>query len=273
MKEKILFQERLEAALREIGEETLQYDESEYWMIRQPYEYIALYAREREFFNTAVALPLSRGLHNGSHRKSGVTREGVSYKLPYVIHCLLVCRMLVDMHLPLSPEEEDIVLASALCHDMIEDMSFQNGGRELYTQYHLDPRIYEVVKRVSKRRDFTEEEERAHFHGIEEDPFALLVKLSDRGNNVEDLYNMSIWKIHEYVGETRKYFYPMCEYGKQHYPQLYISFEILQDKILLLTHTAEILVDSYTQMEKDLLGQIKAEREENERLRRQLGWQ
>lgn len=247
--------------------EALSFDESEYWMIQSPYEYLEYYAVEHELMNTAIALPLARGLHNGSHRKLSVTKDGVSYRLPYVVHCLLVCRMLADIHVPIAKEEEDILLAAALCHDMIEDVHFAEHGKEMITKYHLDPRIYDVVRQVSKRRDFTESEEREFFHGIESNRLALLVKLSDRGNNVEDLYNMSAWKVHEYIGETRNFFLTMCDYGLEHYPDLVTTIEILKDKIVSLTEAAEILVDRYDAREQELIHQINELKEENEQLR------
>ena len=262
---------RLHARLDEFGEETLTYDEGEFWMIRGPYETIETYAEEHRLWNTALALPLTRGLHNGSHRKSSITKDGVSYRLPYLIHPLLVCRMLIDIGLPLPSEEEDILLASALCHDMIEDIPFPEHGREMIDKFGLDERVYETVKFVSKRRDFTEEEEKAFFHDIESHKLAALVKLSDRGNNVEDLYNMSVWKVHEYVGETEKFFFPMCAYAKEHYPELFLAFEVLEDKIRCLTYAAETLVDRYSAREQELRDQLEALREENGKLRAE--WQ
>lgn len=270
MKERNTFHQEIQTLLDEIGPEEFAYDPEEFWMIRGPYETIQFYAMQRQLRNTAIALPLARGLHNGVHRKSSITRDGKRYRLPYVIHCLLVCRMLVDLHLPLPQEEEDIVLASALCHDMIEDVEFENGGWELVTKYHLDPRVYETVKQVSKRRDFTAAEEEDFFRGIQEHKLALLVKLSDRSNNVEDMYNMSAWKVHEYIGETEKFFHPMALYGLQHYPALIGPLEILRDKILCLTQISQILVDRCEAKTQELRREKELLQEENERLRGEL---
>lgn len=258
---------RLHAALANIPQEILSYDQSEFWMIRMPYEYIEHYAVNHQLLNTAIALPLSRGLHNGTHRKSSIVRSGISYKLPYVFHCLIVCRMLVDLNIPLSNEEADILLASALCHDMVEDIPFPCGGTELFTQFGLDSRVYETVKLVSKRKDFTEAEEAAHFRAIAENKLALLIKLSDRGHNVEDLYNMSVWKVHEYVDETKKYIEPMGKFGLAHYPELTKTILVLLDKISLLTNASQILVDRFEIRQKSLMEQLAELREENKRLR------
>lgn len=267
MREKIRFRDAVNEALTSFDPQVLEYDETEFWMIRAHYEYIEHFALENRLMNTALALRLARGLHNGSHRKSLFQRGGKSYRRPYVIHCLVVCRMLADLNLPLPREELDVLLAAALCHDMIEDIPFPEQGRELYKVYHLDPGVYETVKKVSKRRDFTPEEEQAFFEEIEKDKLALLIKLSDRSHNVEDLYNMSVWKMHEYIGETRKYFLPMCQYGLAHYPELRKGIEMLQDKIVILTQVSEILVDRCEVREQELLEQRRLLQEENQWLR------
>lgn len=267
MNKRIEFQKKVHTILDEIGEDTFRYDESEFWMIQNVYEYLEYYAVEHEMLNMAIALPLARGIHDGGHRKSSIIKDGIAHRLPYVIHCLLVCRMLADLPINITEEEKDIVLASALCHDMIEDVPFPDHGKEIYTRFHLDPRVYETVKHVTKRKDFTEEEEKAFFHGIESDKLALLVKLSDRGNNVEDLYNMSSWKVHEYVGETNNFFFPMAKYGMEHYPEISPSIEILQDKIATLTQAAEIMVDRFDEREAELLRELEQLQAENARLR------
>lgn len=260
------FQNRVRKTLDEIGRETLAYDETEFWMVERIYQQIEDYASKKELFNTAVALPLIRALHNGSHRKGTAVKDGHTYRLPYMIHCLRVCLMLIDLKLPFNKEDEDIVLAAALCHDMIEDIPFANGGTEMMTLYHLDKRVYHTVRLVSKRKDFTLEEHQQYFDNIMNDRFALMVKLSDRGNNVEDLYNMKIWKVHEYVEETRKYFFPMCDFGMKKFPELQEVLAILRDKMLTLTESAEALVIRYERKEYQMLTKLEELREENRRL-------
>lgn len=270
MKERIAFRGKVEAFLKELDQETLAFNKDEYWMIFSVYEFLEYYSFENRLWNTCIALPLARGLHDGTYRRSSITKNGSTFRLPYVIHCLWVCRMLADLNTSLSREDEDIMLAAALCHDMIEDLPFKNHGREMIEEYHLDPRVYEVVKLVTKRKDFTDEEEREHFRRIQENPLALLVKLSDRSHNVEDLYNMSVAKVHEYADETRRLIMPMCDYGYEHYPELRTALAVLKDKILCLTQTAEIMVDRYEERERQLKKQMKELRVENKRLFEEL---
>ena len=269
MKERVRFRSAVQAALEAMDPRALAYDAQEFWMIQSPYEYIEFYALDNCLMNTALALPLARGLHNGVHRKSALIRGGVSYRLPYVIHCLQVCRMLVDLKLPLPARELDILLASALCHDMIEDLPFPDHGRELITAFHLDPEVYETVVLLSKPRDATPEQKQAYYRGIAGNPLALLVKLSDRSHNVEDLYNMSVGKVHGYVEETEQRFLPMCDYGMEHYPELGKSIEVLRDKIFSLTQASRIMVDRCEQREQELQEQLRLLKEENAELRRE----
>lgn len=261
------FQEKIKEILDDIDPDVLDYDEDEYWMIQSAYEFVEYYAIKNELLNTAIALPLARGLHNGDHRKSSLIKGDLSYRLPYIIHPLVVCKMLIELRIPLSHEEQDILYAAALCHDMIEDIPFLDHGRELTVLYHLNPDVYETVRTVSKRKNFTEEEERAHFQAIAENKLATLIKLSDRGNNVEDLYNMSARKVYEYVDETQKYLFPICQYAKEHYPEIKASLQILEDKMFCLTEAARILVTRYEEKEQELHDRIEALQAENDALR------
>lgn len=270
MKERIEFRRKVENYIKTLDEKSFAFHKGEYWMIFPIYEFLEYYSFENRLWNTCIALPLARGLHDGTYRKSSITKNGSVYRLPYVTHCLLVCRMLADLRLPVTKEEEDIILASALCHDMIEDLPFEHNGMELVDKYHLDPRVYEVVKLVSKQKDFTEAQTIEHFRHIQENKYALLVKLSDRSNNVEDLYNMTVEKVHEYVMETNRYILPMCEYGFQHYPELHTALGILKDKITSLTLTAQIMITHYERRELELRTQLKELRIENEKLFKEL---
>lgn len=261
------FMNRVNGHLKMIDPTKLLYNENEYWLIQSTYEYLECYAVDHRLQNMFIALPLVRGLHNGVYRKFGVEKGGEMHRLPYVIHCLLVCRMLVDIHPALSDEDQDCLLAAALCHDLIEDIAFEHGGKELVTEFHLDPRVYEIVKLVSKRSDFTIEEERQFFDKIQKHPLALLLKLADRGNNVEDLYNMSRKKLEEYLEETEKYFLPMSDYGIDNYPELSIAIHILRDKITILTTVSKVMITKLEARNQILRNQRNQLKLENMKLR------
>ena len=264
------FRNRVKAQLDQIPPEDLSYNKDEFWLVRVPYEFLEYYAEEHRFYNTMIALPLARGLHNGTYRKLPVVRDGKTHQLPYLIHCLTVAKMLADLWLPFNDEEKDILIAAALCHDMIEDIDFKDGGQELVDVYGLDSRVYETVKLVSKKKNPTPEEENAYFNGIKSSRLALLVKLSDRGHNVTDLYNMKDWKIDEYVNETRNRYLPLCEYARETYPELIDVVEIMQDQIIVLTKSVKMLQEKHRQTISSLNSELETLRKENEILREQF---
>ena len=243
------------------------FNTEEAFLYDKTYLFIKGYASALSLTQTLKALPLARRFHNGQYRKGEIEIDGKMYNLPYVLHVLKVCSTLISLRLPLSNEELDILLAAALLHDCIEDCSttyLPNGGSELITYYHFDRRILEIVKLVSKKSGYTDQQLDDYFNEIKKNRFALLIKLADRSHNVEDLYNMKTEKLHKYVRETRTWIYPLTTYGKANYPELSDGLTILKAKIVSLTECTETLVDMYEEAldEKD---------KEIERLRSLLG--
>ena len=243
------------------------YNVSEEYLYSDTYSFIKGAAITKNFINTLKALPLARRMHDGQHRKGKVKINGQEVQLPYVLHVLKVCSTLISLNLPLDDNELDILYASAICHDLLEDCYeyFPNGGTELITDHHLDTRVYEVVKTLSKPSGLDEIELNRYFNTIKYDKLALLVKLSDRSHNVETLSSMTIDKIHKYVDETRRWIYPLCDYGKDIYPELSNGFTILKSKIVSLTEETELLVEMFTAKlaEKDeLIKQLQKEIDE-----------
>ena len=215
------------------------------------YLFIKGYATALDLTHTLKALPLARRFHNGQYRKGFVEIKGEKYRLPYVLHVLKVASTLISLRLErddiMSKKELDILIATALLHDSIEDASqyFPKGGEELMTKYHFPKEVYDAVKLVSKQPGYSEKQLEDYFNEIKKNKYALLVKLADRSHNVEDLYNMKIEKLHKYVHETRTYIYPLTKYGKANYPEFSNGFTILKSKIRSLTELTETLVDMY----------------------------
>ncbi|MBQ8218466.1 MAG: hypothetical protein IJZ79_01835 [Bacilli bacterium] len=223
--------------------ESFNVDEA--FLYDKPYLFIKGYASGLGLTQTLKSLPLARKFHNGQYRKGEVIVNGKSYQLPYVLHVLKVCSTLISLHLPISDEELDILLAASLLHDSLEDASeyFPNGGKELVTEYGFDERVLEIVKLVSKKPGYTDDQLDDYFNDIKKNKLATLIKLADRSHNVEDLYNMKPEKIHKYVKETRTWIYPLATYGKANYPELSNGFTILKSKIVSLTELTETIIE------------------------------
>ncbi|MBO5435909.1 bifunctional (p)ppGpp synthetase/guanosine-3',5'-bis(diphosphate) 3'-pyrophosphohydrolase [bacterium] len=212
------------------------------------YLFIKGYATGRNFVQTLKALPLARKFHNGQYRKAIITVDGEDYKLPYVLHVLKVCSTLMSLELPLEHDELDVLFASALLHDCIEDCdefkSSQNAEQTMLS-YGLTKEVYDCVNTVSKMSGCSDEQLNAYFNKIKLNKLTLLIKLADRSHNVEDLYNMKTEKLHKYVNETRTWIYPLATYGKANYPELSNGITILKSKIVSLTECTETIVDMY----------------------------
>lgn len=224
-------------------------------LYNKPYLFIKGYATAKNMKYTLKALPLARKLHNGQYRKGTVIINDKECRLPYFLHCLKVCSTLLSINLPLSDEELDILSASAILHDTLEDASvfFPKGGKELVDDYGFPNEIFTIIKLLSKHSGADEYELNQYFNNIKRNKFALLIKLADRSHNVEDLYNMKTIKLHKYVKETRDYIYPLCTYAKANYPELSGGITILKAKILSLTELTETIVEQYEEKlsEKD----------------------
>ena len=232
------------------------YNEEEEFLYEKPYLFIKGYATALELTATLKALPLARNVHNGQYRKGTVTFLGKQYQLPYLMHVLKVCSTLISLPLQMKKEDKDILLASALLHDVIEDAPegfFRAEGYELVTNYGLPMEVYQTVKLVSKRSGASEEELSQYFNEIKKNKYALLVKMADRSHNVEDLHNMKVEKIHKYVEESRRWIYPLSTYAKSNYPELSNGVTILKSKIVSLVEETETLVALYEEkmVEKD----------------------
>lgn len=175
--------------------------------------------------------------------------------------------MLMNLHIPLKRDEKDILLAAALCHDLKVYIPFPRDGWEMAEQYHLDSRIPEIMNLIYEGNCHSSEDYRQLFERVQENKLAMLVRLSDRGNIVEELHSVSTWKAHEYIHETRTHYLSMCIYAKEHYPELETVIGILQGKIRELMEATEIFVNRYENRERELTNQILVLKEENSRMR------
>lgn len=223
------------------------YNIGEEFLYSKSYLFIKGYATGLGLKYTLMALPLARKIHDGQYRFGCVQIDGKPHRLPYIVHCLKVCSTLISLSLPLSSGELDLLLASSILHDALENSKdfFPQGGRELVCIHGFPEAVFNTIQLLSKQSGASEHELNEYFNNIKQDKIALLVKLADRSHNVEDLYNMKIEKIHKYVKETRTWIYPLCAYGKANYPELSNGLTILKNKIRSLTELTETFIHRY----------------------------
>lgn len=215
-----------------------QFNEHDTQQYIKSYMFIKGYAIGKNLSQTLIALAVARHFHDGQYRKDGT---------PYISHPLKVCSSLISFGI-----DDDIILASALCHDVLEDCQdkLPLGGKELVTEYGLKPEVIEVVAMLSKESGLNDYELSVYFDKIKKNPKALLVKLADRLHNSSTLYEFTIEKMHKYIRETSMFLIPMASYGKRFYPQYTSALSILKSQIYSLNHSMEIMLNKFEEFSK-----------------------
>lgn len=227
-----------------------------------PYSYIESYAAERALRNTAIALPL---VLTSAATEAGDITNRYSYsesKLQSFRHSLSVCRMLIDLHLPLSNYEEDVLLAASLTHILPELLS-PHKTEKLMGRYGIDHDVYDTAALIYRDSSMTNVEQKQYFKNIAENRLALLIALADRGNIIEHLYGISIQNAQSFIYETRNSYLPLCIYGKEHYHELLGPISVLMEKMRNLAEVADILLGRFVARETEITQEILALQEEN----------
>lgn len=231
------------------------------------YEFIEQYAKEKQLPYTMRALPLVKKLMGNEEKVEHVNIDGITRYRGHYEHGLLVCKLLITLVLPLKREEEDIVLAAALCHIIPNLYEFEDMKKTFTEEYQMDPQIYEIINLIIKDEDLSLTGQKAFYERIRKNRLALIVFLSDRANLVQQLYTMSMWSANQYVFETRTYFFPLCIYAKEEYPEIMPIVNILMEKVRTLVDACAILNNRYEQREMELTEDILSYQEENSRIR------
>ena len=197
------------------------------------YMFIQGFATGKCLQQTLLALAIARHFHDGQYRKDGT---------PYIQHPLKVCSTLISYGI-----DDDVTLAAALLHDVIEDCQdkLPYGGNELVTEYGIDPEIIRIVALLSKESGLDDHELSLYFDRIKKDPKALLIKLSDRLHNSSTLYEFSLPKMKKYIRETNLWLLPMASFGKRYYPKYAPAIRILKSNIYSLNRSMEIMLKKF----------------------------
>lgn len=228
------------------------------------YLFIEKHANENELPNTKITLPLAKKLLGDIKRQTFRTYDNNSTSFE---HSLSAAKMLIDLHIILSKEEEDIMLSSMLLHDLLVKIKLPENGNELISTYHLDSRILGIIKLVPRIETMTDKEKVFYYNGIRENKIAVLVALADRCNLVEQLSELSISDVNEFVQEMRRFVLPMSAYAKQHYRDCQMSINIMTEKIHCLIDVTDIIASRYQKRELSYTNEILSIMEENARLR------
>ncbi len=198
------------------------------------YNYIKGYAIEHQLRNTLKALAIAVEKHRGQTRDSGE---------PYIIHPLMVTKTLILLNIGTVlrewyPQKSDqwtklqcdILYASAMLHDVIEDCYFSKEGEELVTEYYLDWEVLEVVRLLSKpKKNYIAE---SYFANIANNWKAGLVKLADNANNCSTLKPFNEKRKIRYIKYAQTYIYSLADKIKTKYQEFTNVVDIMKNVIV-----------------------------------------
>ena len=267
MNDDLSFQQEVNERLAQAGPE-LSYckaDEKQFYL--EQYQYIEQYIYHHHLKNAAVALPIVCSLHDGVYRGYLHLADGTERPAPFVSHCLSVCRMLIDYSIPLTHHEEDIMLASALCHNLLTKSRKDSSLLVSRALALLDPDVADIVSRFVWESTDRRKDENLYLSRIRENKLATLIRLADWSDVVSTMPDLSIWQVHEYAHESRMLYFPLCVYAMEQYPECSLALSILHEKILTLVEAGEMLVNRYAKREEELMSDILSLREQNARYR------
>lgn len=261
------FEDRFIRALEQISSSVFDIGEDDSQSYASLYRFVERYALEKKLLNTSIALPVVRAIMSRqSIDLPNEFKDATEYAADFH-HCLSVTWMLINLHLPINGEEEDILLASALCHILPENIPYQKSVNKLSKEYFLHPEIHNVIMLLYHSGELSPAEQKKFYDRIQKHKLALLIALADRGNLMGQLYGISSWNARRYIHETKNCYFPMCIYAKEHYTELLAPISVLTEKMRCLIEIAEILLGRYEARETELVQEILLMKEENARLK------
>jgi len=197
----------------------------------ESYLFIKGYAIAKEMRNTLIALSVASQFHANQKRKGGA---------PYLIHPLEVTSYLINLGI-----DDDITCAASILHDVVEDCNIKDPYKELSKKYDLSKQVIDVVLLLTKTKDYKKgtNSEKEYYDNIKKDKRAIIIKLSDRANNLSTVDVFTKEKMIEYVNETKNLIYPLCKYAKEYYPELSNAVTIIKYQIVSICETIESLYD------------------------------
>ncbi len=164
--------------------------------------FIRGFAKGRDMQNTLKALALAERLHEGQKRKSGD---------PFITHPLRVCSYLISLKIT-----DDVTCAAALLHEVYKNCNIDRDSNELIRKYDVLPEVDELIRLVSKPNNMTIDN---YYNLLKENPYALLIKLSNRANTCTRLSALTDTERQAYIDENIQYIYPLCNHAESHYPE------------------------------------------------------
>lgn len=173
----------------------------------------------------------------------------------YFVHPIAVAQTALDFEIVGNlirngdSKTADIILATCLLHDIIEDVNHITTGT-IRDEFGVDVMVN--VDNVSKRdgEPFTDYIDRFSSTSI-----SALVKILDRLNNVSTLSNSSLVHRKRQLEETRLVYLPLTKIFRRkywEYGDFYFQTRLIMNSILAEVERANIAEEKYNELEKSL---------------------
>ncbi|MBR6147020.1 MAG: helix-turn-helix domain-containing protein [Lachnospiraceae bacterium] len=190
-------------------------------------------AQTEHLYETYRALSYMRESHEGQYRKKG--RHSAEH-ISYINHPLMMA-----CHAYYLGVRDDIILASILLHDVVEDTSVRLEDLPFSENVK---RVVELVSFYCPEGENKDEAKKAYYNRIMQDERACVVKVIDRCNNVSTMAQaFSRDKLIEYVNETEKYVMPVLKKIKEDYPKYADMAFIVKYHIISVIETVKNMID------------------------------
>lgn len=220
------------------------------------YRFIEYFAQKKGLRNTLIALSLAVKYHEGQKRDDGE---------PYVMHPMRVCITLILLRPEFAFRETyprkseqwvwqkcDVLFATALLHDVVEEAELPKKGKELLTVHHLSGEVLKNVRILSKppkrKKHFWSRVYRPkrYYRKISRSIIASLAKPVDRKDNCMTFGVFPEKRKKKYMVENYQYIYPLCRIAKRRYPKFMRIFNTVEGLIKENVKPYEYLLDFKT---------------------------
>ena len=177
-----------------------------------------------EMPNTFKALPLAKEYYKGYSRKSGD---------PFITHPLRVASYLISVKI-----EDDIIIAAALLHEIINVCHLEYNGLEIVTDYHLDPAVHEMIRIMSNVDNLPIHK---FYRYLMQCPDVFILHLANKAHTCTKLMYSSDEEVKSYVEICDNYIFPTAKVVSKNYPQYKQPIEIMSYHLSSIINIAKNL--------------------------------
>lgn len=199
------------------------------------YTFVKSAASSMYMENTLKALPLMKEMHEGKYRKS---KRPDGEKIPYIYHPLMIACHALAMGL-----KDDTLIAAILLHDVVEDSPVT--VQDLKARGFAEA-VVAAVDAVTKKGAAKAHDPKAlaaYYAEIAKNPYACMVKVLDRCNNVSCMaLGFSKQHMVNYIVEAETYILPLLDKIKDEVPEYHDAAFLIKYQMRSVMETVKRLV-------------------------------